>query len=149
MSEKRIVTVSGSGHGAGKTALVERLARGFAGCGAVKVRPEEDLPPEVAEEADSAQNPRKDTGRMLAAGAARVWLVQGPVGHCVGAVRGILDEPGYDTLLVETNALVEELDPDLAFYVRGPGEPKPGAAEVRDRADVIVSSETLIEPREE
>ena len=129
-------------------ALMERLARGFAGCAAVKVRPEEDLPPEVVEEADSAKNPRKDTGRMRGAGAARAWLVQGPVGHCVGAVRGILDESGYDTLLVETNALVEELDPDLAFYVRGPGEPKPGAREVRGRADVIVSSENLIEPRE-
>ncbi len=145
MNRKRIVTISGSGHGAGKTTLVERLAAGFARCAAVKVRPEEDLPPRVAEETDPAEHPDRDTGRMLAAGAARAWLVQGPLDHCRNAVQRLLDEDGYETLLVETNALVTELDPDLACYVRGPDKPKPGAAQVRERADVVVLSESLLE----
>jgi len=145
MNRKRVVTVSGSGHGAGKTALMERLAATFTACAAAKVRPEQNLPPRTVEETGPEDHPDKDTGRLLNAGAARAWLVQGPLDHCRNAVRKLLDEDGYETLLVETNALAAELDPDLAFYVRGPDEPKPGAPAVRDRADVVVLSQSLLE----
>ncbi len=108
MNRKRIVTISGSGHGAGKTTLVERLAAGFAGCAAVKVRPEEDLSPETAEETDAAENPDKDTGRALAAGARKAWLVQGPLDYCREAVAD-LHNPRDPAVLRAIDRAVAEL----------------------------------------
>ena len=143
MSKPRIITVSGSGADVGKTALVEKLVGIVPDCGAIKLRPEEDLSAEVIEETASGGEPRKDTERMLAAGAVRAWLVQGPAEWTLEKLRELLRESDCDTVVIESNYAAKEIEPDLSFYVKGPGPAKPGALTVENDADIIVLSTSL------
>ncbi len=138
MSKTLIITVSGSAAGCGKTTLAERLIPCLPYCAAVKAHVDEAEPFAVQAEESPAESPAKDTARFIAAGARRAYLIHGPAARAAGAVMDIVREGEFATLIVESNALARTLEADLAFFVEGDGEDKPGAEICRREADVIV-----------
>ncbi|MFO7957514.1 MAG: hypothetical protein R6X33_10510 [Candidatus Brocadiia bacterium] len=133
----RVVTVSGSGGGCGKTLMVERLLRAMPDAAAVKVQATETGAPELMEETDPEANRRKDTGRYLAAGARRAYLLRGRADALLGMAQKLVNDAGTRVVIFETNALATKLAPDLSFFVEGEQD-KPGADRCRRAADVIV-----------
>ncbi len=139
MSNTLVITISGSASGCGKTSLAERLIPCLGYCAAVKAHIDEAAEFSIEEEESPSQSPSKDTSRFLRAGARRAYLVHGPADRAADAVRGIIQEGEFATLVVESNALARLIDADLAFFVEGDGEEKLGADACRERADLIVA----------
>lgn len=82
-----------------------------------------------------------DSGRFLAAGAARSWWLRtrvGELGHGMAALRRIL-EPARNAML-ESNSVLRFLQPDLYLAVLDPAVPdfKDSARLYLDRADALV-----------
>ncbi len=148
MSRPVVITVSGSGAGTGKTRLLERLLPCLHNCAAVKARcfsPEEDAEGSrrrsklsVLAEDSATDSPAKDTGRFLSAGARRAYLISGAPEEVRREVERIIADGGFDTVVVESNAMALALEGDLALFVSAPGEAKPGAQACRERADLVV-----------
>ncbi len=134
-----VITVSGAHRRIGKTLLVERLLAALPRADAVKVQARPSAPRRVFEETDAPENPEKDTQRYLCAGAAHAFLLSGPPEELLEDCRRLIRESERDVVIFETNSLAPLLEPDLAFFVEGEGEEKPGAAACRELADVIVS----------
>lgn len=150
MAKAWVMAVAGSHGGAGKTAYIERMLPFLRpNCAAVKAQTDEDAPLAVVREDPPDGQPRKDTERFLAAGAARAYLVQGPAERILETVRGIAESGEVDGVIVESNRLFRAVEPDLAVFVKGDGPPKPGAAELEAAADVIVRVNLEDEGREE
>jgi len=134
-----VITVSGAGGGVGKTLLIERLLAALPDAAAVKVQPRPRGIPELVEEEDPRLHPGKDTGRYLAAGARRAYLLSGPPGELLPLALRIVEQAGTGTVIFETNSLAAALEPDLAFFVEGEGVAKPGSERCRQMADVLVA----------
>lgn len=141
-----VVQIGGSGRGAGKTAIGCELIRAMPELRwlAVKISPHEhDVPDGAIEETDA--DSQKDTGRYLAAGAKRVFLI-GAGGGAPEIVRSVrMGAKDCDAVLIETGALfaAELAGPDearLTLVVLGgeASEWKPGTLERAGSADAIV-----------
>ncbi|MHC4787945.1 MAG: hypothetical protein ACYS8K_01905 [Planctomycetota bacterium] len=133
-----VVTVSGSHSGCGKTRLIECLLPVLRSATAVKVCGEDASPARKYEEDAPEQHAGKDTGRYLAAGAERAVLLSGPPQETLGLARQIVREAATGVVVFETDSLAPELGPDLALFVAGEGEWKPGAERLRGGAHLVV-----------
>ena len=83
--------------------------------------------------------------RRLLPGSVRVKLGHGELKEDVDGVfyhagtpyeRIIEDNPQADFLVIESNRILEEIDPDLSIYLPA-DDPKPSAALAEERADLI------------
>ena len=54
------------------------------------------------------------------------------------------ENPGADFLVIESNRVLVELDPDLAIYIPA-DDPKPSAALAESRADIVTGRGTMDE----
>jgi len=154
MSRALLITVSGSCAGVGKTRLIERLLPCLGYCAAVKARccgegddgeaarARVEAGPGAVVEQDGGGDPRKDTGRFLAAGACAAFLITGRPGDVRREIEKIIAGGGFDCVVVESNAMALALESDLSFFVRGPGPPKPTAPACEARADIAVCGVT-------
>jgi molybdopterin-guanine dinucleotide biosynthesis protein len=116
-----IVVVAGQWRKAGKTTVVCEIiaATREANWSAVKVTPEKHVA------ADGG-----DTARYIAAGAAAAYLIEG---------SALAELPAAENLLVESNAILAQVDPDLVVFVEADhGEWKASARDAATRADYIV-----------
>jgi len=138
MRKTFVITVSGSCAGAGKTRLIEMLLPCLANCAAVKVHADSGDELSVLAEDEQSKSSGKDTGRFLSVGARRAFLIRGPRSAVRGAVEEIVASGEFDVVVVESNAMAQELKGDLSFFVRGAGEAKPGAGACERLADVTV-----------
>lgn len=94
---------------------------------------------EIVEETDA--NGDKDTCRMLASGAGRVFWLRALKAHLEEGIAALLDIAGTDAVLVcESNSLRRVVEPGLFFMVESPGEKsyKASAEDVVQHADRIV-----------
>ncbi|MDX1622394.1 MAG: hypothetical protein R3199_00210 [Gemmatimonadota bacterium] len=153
----RLVTVSGTCSEVGKTTLVCELLARLPGWAGVKVTrghyrscgrdPETccvspllgDEPRVFADRADTDVE-GKDTGRYWGAGAREVrWVVGRRGQESEGLGRALDDLAGVPGVLVEGNAVVGSVDPDLALMVAHPGqsEVKSSAVAILDRIDAL------------
>lgn len=148
----KIVVVGGSASNVGKTTLAERLvgarsARGAVVAVKVSVR---ETPCETrvltlrsGEEAEH----RRDTGRLLAAGArCVVWVTVHRPSVRSGLARGLATARRMRpaTVLIEsTSAGIELRRIDDSWFVAGEGEWKPWAHLHRRRADHVLRSDDL------
>lgn len=110
--------------------------RGGEGCGACSAMNGNFC---IIEETNSRSN--KDTGRMLAAGAARVFWLRVLKAHYQEGVTALLSEIGQDSIQVcESNSLRTVVEPGLFFIVgkRNGGGYKPSAQDVLGYADDIL-----------
>ncbi len=56
--------------------------------------------------------------------------------HGTGFERIEAENRGTPFLVIESNGILREIDPDLAIYLPG-GSPKPSAAEAAEKADIV------------
>ncbi len=116
-----------------------RCPRGGEGCGVCSSLDGVYL---LTEETDTASG--KDTARLLAAGAARVYWLRVLRTHVEQGLAALLDIIGPDaTSICESNSLRRAVEPGLFFVAERKGTKvwKPSAAEVRKYADRIVVSD--------
>ncbi len=141
-----ILIVGGQHRKIGKTALIEALVRRFPSVPWTAVKITTHHGPAGSEELrvleETLPSPETDTGRYLAAGAARAYLVQcagGAVRDACEALRGagILRGP----VVIESGAAAEYLDPALFLFLADAdpeAEAKESARRRLSRADAFV-----------
>jgi len=104
-----VMVIAGSGRGAGKTAVGCALIAALPEFrwAVVKVSPHlHGVEPGIWEEADRESD--KDTGRYLASGAERAFLVSGELDSRAMALEARVRASGCDALLVESNRILPE-----------------------------------------
>lgn len=136
----RIITVSGSHSGVGKTTLAVLILSQLTGFGAVKVSTTEFFT-SVTDDPDTIAEPGKDTALMKDAGAEHVVLARctpEEVSECLSHALNLLG--GVRGAVVEGNSPARLIAPDMAFFVTGTdiSAVKPSALEVLAKADVVV-----------
>ncbi len=136
---------SGSGEdivGIKVTTINERdgqCPRGGEGCGVCSSLEGVYL---ITQEDDPASG--KDTGRLLAAGAGRVYWPRALRTHIEEGLAALLDVLGPDAVSIcESNSLRQVVEPALFFVAerKGAGTWKPSALEVREYADRVIVSD--------
>jgi len=96
----------------------------------------------IAQETDPASG--KDTSRLLAAGASRVYWLRVLRMHIQDGLTALLEILGPDTISIcESNSLRQVVEPGLFFVAEREGAKswKPSALEVKKYADGIVVSD--------
>jgi hypothetical protein len=157
MTDERLILIGSSGRNAGKTTLATELIRlwrdvvpitalkvttvheggcphGDAGCGACA------LSGGFALERETGRDPAKDTARLLAAGAERVfWLRATPACLAEGYARFLQETPPQSLIICESNSLREVLTPALFIMVTSAAPVKASAARVASLAQITVA----------
>jgi len=113
--------------------------RGGLGCGVCSSM---DAEYTITEETD--RRSRKDTGRLLAAGADRVYWLRVLRTHLCQGLSALLKTVGRDTVLIcESNSLRHVVEPGLFLIVHRTDHQswKPSAQQVRQHTDRIVLSD--------
>jgi molybdenum cofactor guanylyltransferase len=113
--------------------------RGGQGCGVCSSM---DAEYKITEETD--RHSRKDTARLLAAGAGRVYWLRVMRPHLREGLTALLETVGRDVVLIcESNSLRQVVEPGLFLIVarRGHESWKHSAQQVRQDADRIVLSD--------
>lgn len=144
----RLITVSGSHSGVGKTTLAVLLISRLPGYGAVKVSTTEFFT-SVTDDPEKISEPGKDTALMKEAGAAHVvWARCTPdeLSDCLSYALNLLGDVAG--AVIEGNSPARFLKPDAAFFVTGGdvASAKPSALEVLAGADVVVVNVEDYEP---
>lgn len=142
----RLIVVGGHSRGVGKTATIEHVlgARQNEPWAAVKVSAHrhapDDLGVPLVEEQDEP-SPHTQTGRYLAAGAARAFLCRTPearLAQTADFIEGLRDAGTH--VIVESNRILHCVDPDLVLFVVSPpiDDWKASSAYAVARADALV-----------
>lgn len=113
-----IIVVGGSARKAGKTTVVCEIiaATQEARWNAVKISPHRH-----------ELHPRGDTERYAEAGAAHAMLVQGSDALILSG-----------NTIIESNSILDKIEPDLFVFVDGGGEWKPSAQHHASKADCVL-----------
>ncbi len=145
-----IVVVGGSASNVGKTTLAARLIEEHAGRGrtvAVKVSVRErpcETTVLLLGPGDDFEH-RRDTGKLLAAGAACVvWVTVSRAAVRAGLARGLAAARRLRPAAIvfeSTSAGIELRRVDDSWFVAGEGAWKPWAERHRQRADHVVTSD--------
>lgn len=154
----RIITVSGSKSGVGKTRVVEILLRALKGWSALKItvaHREGECPVRkgchTCDELDSGfsivRNKRiieaygKDTARFKQAGAKNVlWLRSSPQALEKGIQDALSLFRRAKGLIIESNSALKYIKPDLALFVKNKNSLlKPSAREIINKIDLTVT----------
>ncbi len=141
MPHPRVITISGSHSGVGKTYLATLLIRSLPGFAAIKVT-HDDLLVFVTDDEAEIMRPGKDTALMRQAGAKEViWIRAGErdLSDALSIAFDMVYKSGAPGVIIEGNAAARILKPDLAFFVAGESlkEMKPGALENLKKCDVV------------
>lgn len=134
-----LIGIGGGGSGCGKTyfacLLLARL-RNFAALKCTRTH----LYTCIVDDPAELSKPDKDTGRMLASGAAAAIWVQSTREDMPETLPVALSKlSAHECILVEGNSAIEVLTPDIVIFISGPeGRIKPSAHDVLMRSDVVV-----------
>ena len=155
----RIITVSGTHSGVGKTAFIEAMLKHLKGWSALKVtlaHQGSSCPIQrecgacanlnsnfsiISDEKILAQK-RKDTSRFKKAGASKVlWLKSHPQGLRQGLKEAISKFNKTGGLIIEGTSVLKYLKPDLAILLKREGLPwKPSAQKAIKKIDLVLDS---------
>lgn len=154
----KIITVSGSSSGVGKTTVAESLLKKLKGWSALKVTVRynglcpinrdcgacENLDSKFSIIADKKiiEEEDKDTQRLKKAGAKQVlWLRAKPNGLRPGLKQAIKSMEGAKGIIIEGTSILKYLKPDLAIFVRKKDSPfKSSAREVFKKVDLVITN---------
>ncbi len=146
---RAILVVGGQARNVGKTSLVTALIKALPErrWTAVKIAQHaHDLPDDssyaIREEDNSAGE--GDTARYLLAGARRALLLSVRPGHLADAMADLRRELGRaDDAILESNSVLELLEPDVYLAVLDPGNPefKSSARQYLQQASAVVLNE--------
>jgi len=143
-----IVVVGGQSRNVGKTSLVANLIKAVSErrWTAVKITQHEHVvPPEVSyairEERDATGD--ADTARYLRAGARRALLLTARPGCLGDAIPALRRELGADDVILESNSVLEFLEPDVYLAVLDPAiaDFKSSARQFLQQASAVVLNE--------
>jgi len=143
-----MVVVGGQSQNVGKTSLVANLIKAVPErrWTAVKITPDEhDLPANasylIREERDSSGD--TDTARYLRAGARRALFVTARPGCLGDAIPALRKELGADDVILESNSVLEFLEPDVYLAVLDPSiaDFKSSARQFLQQASAVVLNE--------
>jgi len=143
-----VVVVGGQARNVGKTSLVANLIKAVPErrWTAVKItQHEHDLPAKVSyvirEERDASGD--DDTARYLKAGARRALLVSARPGCLGDAIPALRRELGADDVILESNSVLEFLEPDVYLAVLDPAiaDFKSSARQFLQQASAVVLNE--------
>jgi molybdopterin-guanine dinucleotide biosynthesis protein len=137
----RVITISGSHSGVGKTYLATLLIRHLPGFAAIKVT-HDDLLVSVTDDEAEILTPGKDTALMRQAGAREViWIRAGErdLSDALSIAFDMVYKSGAPGVIIEGNAAARLLKADLAFFVAGEDleDMKPGALKNLETCDVV------------
>lgn len=160
--QMRYLVIGGQARGVGKTALVVDIIRAFSevGWAAVKVSPHgHGVWPEGATpgqlgtlgaayiaQAERNDLEMRDSARYLKAGARQGFLVHAREGNLTGIVASLEKMlAGTENVILESNSILEVLQPDLFLMVLNPsiGEFKESARRWLSRVDGFVAREPI------
>jgi hypothetical protein len=142
LTQKKIMTVSGSHSGIGKTLLAEYLLSLLQDFAAIKVSIEDFFTAVSCDDA-TIMVPGKDTFRLKTSGAKQVIWVRSPEHNLMESMEQacslLVDCAG---VLIEGNSILTYINPDLAFFVYG-GELqtlKPSRLYALQKARIIINN---------
>ncbi len=142
LTQKKIITVSGSHSGIGKTLLAEYLLSLLQDFAAIKVSIEDFFTAVSCDDA-TIMVPGKDTFRLKSSGAKQVIWVRSPEHTLMESMEQasslLVDCAG---VLIEGNSILTYINPDIAFFVYG-GELqtlKPSRLYALQKARVIINN---------
>ena len=142
LAQKKIITVSGSHSGIGKTLLAEYLLSLLQDFAAIKVSIEDFFTAVSCDDA-TIMVPGKDTFRLKSSGAKQVIWVRSPEHTLMESMEQastlLVDCTG---VLIEGNSILTYINPDIAFFVYG-GELqtlKPSRLYALQKARVIINN---------
>ncbi len=142
LAQKKIITVSGSHSGIGKTLLAEYLLSLLQDFAAIKVSIEDFFTAVSCDDA-TIMVPGKDTFRLKSSGAKQVVWVRSPEHTLMESMEQasslLVDCTG---VLIEGNSILTYINPDIAFFVYG-GELqtlKPSRLYALQKARVIINN---------
>jgi hypothetical protein len=119
LTQKKIMTVSGSHSGIGKTLLAEYLLSLLQDFAAIKISIEDFFTAVSCDDA-TIMVPGKDTFRLKTSGAKQVIWVRSPEHNLMESMEQacslLVDCAG---VLIEGNSILTYINPDLAFFVYG------------------------------
>lgn len=131
----KLIVVGGHSRHVGKTSIVEAVLRATPGREWIAVKVSSHRHDHTRREGQCQQS------RYLAAGARRALLVRAPDDSLPRAIGPLsrMRARGRN-LLIESNRVVEHLEPDLVLFVIAPGisDWKPSSGPCLRRADAIV-----------
>lgn len=142
LTQKKILTVSGSHSGIGKTLLAEYLLSLLQDFAAIKISIEDFFTAVSCDDA-TIMVPGKDTFRLKTSGAKQVIWVRSPEHSLMESMEQacslLVDCTG---VLIEGNSILTYINPDLAFFVYG-GELqtlKPSRLYALQKARIIINN---------
>jgi hypothetical protein len=142
LTQKKIMTVSGSHSGIGKTLLAEYLLSLQQDFAAIKISIEDFFTAVSCDDA-TIMVPGKDTFRLKTSGAKQVIWVRSPEHNLMESMEQacslLVDCAG---VLIEGNSILTYINPDLAFFVYG-GELqtlKPSRLYALQKARIIINN---------
>ena len=125
-NRQSLIVVAGHSHGVGKTTVIQEILRAETSrrWAAVKVSALPDGEPHETRaviERELCADPRTQTGRYLIAGAERAFLCRATTEQLPETADFIrrLGAAGFD-VIVESNRIVDVVDPDLVLFVVAP-----------------------------
>ncbi len=138
----RIITVSGSHSGVGKTLLATLLIKILPGFAAIKIS-HADLMVFVTDDLAEIMREGKDTRALKEAGAGEVILIRAgerDVSDALSLAFDMVYKAGSPGVIIEGNAAARLLKPDISFFVTDTALSgiKPDAMSVLDKTDVVV-----------
>ena len=157
-SGSKVITVSGSASGAGKTSTVERLLDMLKGWSCLKVTVLHDgqCPTKrncgacaaidsdfrIVSEKSVIEEKGKDTNRFKKKGAKKVlWLKAKPKGLEQGLRKALSMFKGAKGIIIEGTSVIKYIKPDfLIFVLRKGSNLKPSAKEILNKVDLILNS---------
>ncbi len=138
----RIVTISGANKDIGKSSLAAYLAAHCRDCAGIKMSMHEEPASEdsLFLESDSSSHLETDTARIYRAGARPVYWIRTTRDRLVRDLSAAMGEIEAAVIIIEGNSLLENLDPDYAIFIMGPGfdDFKPSAHIAIRKADTVV-----------
>lgn len=157
MVNKRLLIIGGTGRNTGKTEFVCRIIEKFSaqtdvfGLKVSSIFPDEELyhgshsvnEPEYGLFEETRYETKKDTSRMLRAGAKRVFYLRGDDQVIKESYIFFCDQLPHDAIIVcESNSLAQVVKPGLFLMVRSSsGSIKPRAVEQLEKADLVIVSD--------
>ncbi len=142
MPTLRIITVSGSHSGVGKTLLATLLIKILPGFAAIKLS-HADLMVFVTDDMDEIMREGKDTKALKDAGAGEVILIRAgerDVSDALSIAFDMVYKSGAPGVIIEGNAAARFLKPDISFFLTDADLAgiKADALPNLEKADVIV-----------
>ncbi len=153
MKRPLLIGIGASHSGSGKTTLAASILRYLSSSsrepgrswGAIKYT-RTPSPAELVTDPALLALPRKDTGRLLSAGASEVlWVRSNRDGLGKALTEAVERLSRCDAVVVEGNSAIEFLNPDIVLFIFGKGRErwKPGSERLASRADIICADDDV------